>query len=232
MSESIPVWATDFDCWMRRQAAAQKARQEAPEYWDDAKIDLVLSKIKRKYWREPLDRTALTRDLDHATRLYAMWQIAVDPKPTRKQVRDWAERIQKLCARLLKELPNPDHSNSDGFLQRMFQGGYDLDVLRSATASLTAMEKLAVQRMAATDFQKTENGFNTANQWLIDRKIPEIYKLHFIKKPRGVSYTRGRQNPFGPALDFALTVVQIMEVTNKQGKPYEAAGIAEIWKRR
>jgi hypothetical protein len=225
MSESIPEWATDFDCWMRRAAAERKASQEAPKYWDDAAIELILSKINQKNWRQPFDRKALVRDLEATATRYAMWQF-FDQRPTNKKARDQAERIRKLCADLRAALPDPDDLTKDGFAHLMFPTGDKVDVLRSGIANLAAIEKLTLIELA--EWSKTKGA---PNEWLINEEIPGVYERYFTTGPRGVSNTKHSKNPSGPAISFALAVLQVLNVKNYRGEPYKAAGIVEIWRR-
>jgi hypothetical protein len=111
----------------------------------------------------------------------------------------------------------------------MFPTGDRVDVLRSGITSLVEFEKLTLIELA--EGSKERDDPNSANEWLIDREIPRIYERHFTSLPRGVSYLTGKDQPGGPAINFTLTTLEIMGVKNYQGKPYKAAGIAEIWKR-
>jgi len=206
MSEPIPEWATDFDCWLRREAAARKAIQEAPEYWDDASIDLILSKINPKNWRKPLDRKALARDLEGVATRHAIRGF-FDERPTNKQARDWTERIRKLCADLRAALPDPDDLYKDGFARLIFPPGDKVDVLRSAIESLAAIEKLTLIELAEWS---TKRGY--PNEYLFSKEIPGIYERYFTTGPRGVSNTKNAKNPSGPAISFALTVLNILKV--------------------
>jgi hypothetical protein len=112
----------------------------------------------------------------------------------------------------------------------MFPTAVEVDILNATIANLVAIRKLANQTFSA-GASATSEGLKTAADWLIGKKLAEIYERHFTSKPRGVSYRSGRKQPGGPSIDFTLGVLQIMGVTNYHGHPYQAAGIVEIWKR-
>jgi hypothetical protein len=238
MSEPIPEWATDFDSWMRRLAAARIEDREEPKFWDEAKVDQVLSKINRRHWREPFDRIGLANDLEAAKRLYDNWRGAFDLRPTSKKITKRAEQIRSLCARLLAVLPNPgnlipktDDVIPDAFGQLMFKGAEKVELLRSAITSLEEVKKLATQLTSLSEIPREDHGPNTANDWLIGKELPKIYGRYFTGKPQGVSTPRGRQNPSGPALEFLLIVLKIMQVRHSRRKHYQPYGIVEIWAR-
>jgi hypothetical protein len=238
MSEIIPEWATDFDSWIQR-AAARIEGQEQPKFWDEAKVDPVLAKIKPSYWREPFDRMALAKDLEATKALYDSWKDSLDLRPTNNQARKRADRIQKLSERLLLELPNPDNLRPKGdplsgppdvFGQLMFQRADEVDLLRSTITGLEEIKERAA-RLSVAAIRKDDRAPNTANDWLIGKAIPRIFERYFTAKPQGVNTTNGRRDPYGPAIDFVLAVLDTMQVTSSHQRRYGPYGIVEIWRR-
>ena len=212
--------------------------QEDEAVWDQRTLDRVLCKVDQKHWVTPFDRDELVRDLRGATRVYQIWRDGLDLRPTSRQLRNRAQQIDRLCQRLLNILPKPDvvlmRSNESPdepsaeaiFGQLMFQSADKLDVLDSTIIGLNEIRGLAAKlAQIKVDADKRK----TANEWLIGQKLPMIYGRYFKTKPRGVSYTVGRQNPSGPAITFTLAVLEIMQVKSAHHRPFSAEGIVEIW---
>jgi hypothetical protein len=239
MSEPIPEWATDFDSWMRRLAAARIEDREEPKFWDEAAIDLLLSEIDERHWSKPLDRGALASELERAKVLYEMWYAAFDRRPTGKKLRDRAEKICRLCERLIEALPRPDaltpcpdEPPGEVFGQLMFQTADDVEKLRSTISNLRHIEQLTDRLAKLPEPQKETASPNTANDWLIGKKLPGIFEHHFTSRPRGRSYAPRKQTPAGgPAIRFNLTALKIMKVKNSKHRAFGPEGIGEIWER-